>query len=295
MVDVSVIIVNYNTWQLTVDCVKSVYSKTTGVTFEIIVVDNFYTDDSVFNIKQKCPSINLIESQENLGFGKGNNLAAIKAKGKYLFFLNSDTILLNDAISILKTFMDSQPDIGICGGNLYDNNLNPNHSYLRIFPSILNDFDLATRRLFSRTFISNMQFNNTSQPLDVAYITGADMMIPTELFNKISGFDPDFFLYYEETELTYRIKRLGYRVVNVPAAKIVHLEGKSSSYSDVKMRIMQESRLMFFSKCYSKFYCTIATFNYIILNIISIFICSIFNRNEARRLIRKLQVFRKLL
>jgi GT2 family glycosyltransferase len=291
MVDVSIIIVNYNTWQLTVDCIKSIFSKTTGVTFEVIVVDNSSFDNSVYNIRTAFPSITIIESGENLGFGRANNLAALQAKGKYLFFLNSDTLLVNDAVSILKSYMDIHPNVAICGGNLYDKDMNPNHSYLRIFPSIFNDIDLATRRLISRIFIKNMQFNKSNVPLDVAYITGADMMIRKDLFENVSGFDSDFFLYYEETELTYRLKSKNYRVVNVPSAKIIHLEGKSSSISDNKMRIMQESRLMFFRKSYSMPYCTFASINYIILNVASIIVCSIFNRYEAKRLIRKIKIF----
>lgn len=291
MVDVSIIIVNYNTWQLTVDCIQSICDQTIEVTYEIIVVDNSSSDASVDNIKKHHPFVTLIESKKNLGFGRGNNLAAMQAKGKYLFFLNSDTLLVNDAISVLKNYMDSHSNVGICGGNLYDIHMNPKHSHLRVFPSIFNDYDLATRRLLSRVFISNMQFNNSGKPLEVAYITGADMMIARELFEQISGFDPDFFLYYEETELTYRVKKMGYKVVNVPASQIIHLEGKSSTVSESKMRIMQQSRLMFFSKCYSVFYCIVSNINYFVLNIISIMFYCIFNRSEAKRLFQKMKIF----
>lgn len=291
MVDVSVIIVNYNTCELTLDCIKSIYTKTLKTSVEIIVVDNASSDNSVSEIRSIYPEVILIESTQNLGFGKANNLAVLSAKGKYLFFLNSDTILVNDAISILKEYMENNPDVGICGGNLFDQEMNPNHSHLKVFPSVFNDVDLSTRRMISRIFIRNMQFNNSNTPIEVAYITGADMMIKKELFNEILGFDPDFFLYYEETDLTYRVKKMGYHVVNVPSSKIIHFEGKSSTISNFKMEVMQRSRLLFFSKSYSKLYCTIADVNYLLLNVLSICLCYIFNRSEAQRLIQKTKIF----
>lgn len=294
MIDVSIIIVNYNTWSLTIDCIRSIFDKTHGVSFEVIVVDNASSDASVVNIRNNFPNISLIESNENLGFGRANNLAALSASGKYLFFLNSDTVLLNDAITILKEYMDSHPLVGICGGNLFDGNMQPNHSHLRLFPSILNDVDMAAKRLFSKFLIKNMQFNSSELPIEVAYITGADMMISKDLFERISGFDPDFFLYYEETELSYRVNKLGYKIFNVPSSKIIHYEGKSASYSEYKVRIMQESRLLFFSKCYSRFYCTVANVNYLILNAAAICLCYLFNREEASRLINKTMIFLSL-
>ena len=295
MVDVSVIIVNYNTWELTVDCIKSIKERTHGVTYEIIVVDNASADASVTNIRKACPDITIIESNENIGFGRANNLAAQSADGKYLFFLNSDTLLVNDAISVLKNYMDFCPNVGICGGNLYDKDMNPNHSHLRIFPSILNDFDLATKRLFSRLLSRDMQFNYSDNPIEVAYVTGADMMIAKSLFDQISGFDSDFFLYYEETELTYRVHRLGYKIMNVPSSMIIHLEGKSSTVSAFKMYVMQKSRLLFFSKCYSKCYCIVANLNYLLLNVLSILFCAIFKQADAKRLLKKMKVFMGLL
>ena len=208
-----------------------------------------------------------------------------------MFFLNSDTILVNDAASILKCYLDSNPKVGICGGNLYDQNMQPNHSHLKVFPSIFNDIDLATKRFISKVLYKNMQFNHTEYPIEVAYITGADLMISNRLFNKLGGFDPDFFLYFEETELTYRVHKKGYKVVNVPFAKIIHLEGKSSNISLLKMQIMQKSRLLFFKKCYSRLYNIVASLNYLFLNLISVCICFLFNKQETERLVNKTRIF----
>lgn len=289
MIDVSIIIVNYNTCDLTLDCIKTIYEKTQGVSYEILVVDNASVDDSIVKIRNTYNNVILFESSENLGFGKANNLAALGAKGKYLFFLNSDTLLVNDAISVLKNYLDTNPNVGICGGNLYDQSMNPTHSHLKVFPSIFNDVDLATRRIISKIFCKNMQFNYTESPIEVAYITGADFMISSELYNKVGGFDPDFFLYFEETELTFRVCKLGFKVVNVPQSKIIHLEGRSSTYSPFKLKVMQQSKSLFFSKCYSKFYCIIAKVNYILINLGAVILCLVVNPKEGKRLLLKMK------
>ena len=116
---VSVITVNYNTRDYLDNCLRSLFARTKGVSFEVIVIDNASSDDSVRMVKDSYPSVTVIESDRNLGFGAANNRAFDEAKGKYIFFLNPDTVLLNDAVSILATYLDTTPSVALCGGNLY--------------------------------------------------------------------------------------------------------------------------------------------------------------------------------
>ena len=246
--DVSVIIVNYNTLELTKNTIESVFEKTKELKYEIILVDNASTDGSVDffenNYKNK---IIFIKNTENLGFGKANNRGIEIAKGKYVFLLNSDTLLINNAIKILFDFMEKTKECGICGGNLYTKELQPTHSFLRKFPSLL----LEIQEYIKKKEKIRNDFNYTNFEQEVAYITGADMFIRKEILEKSGYFDKDFFMYFEETELSYRIKRLGYKIVSVPQAKIIHLEGKSTIFKERKFTMYLESKYKFYYKLYS--------------------------------------------
>jgi GT2 family glycosyltransferase len=234
--DISVIIVNYHSAGMVIDCVNSIFDKTRGLSYEIIVVDNASGDGSVECLRETFGDrIKLIASPENLGFGKANNLGAAQASGKYLFLLNPDTILINDAIGILHDYMEANSNVGVAGGNLYSPEMTPTPSFCRVF----DDLDLEKKRaswgkLLGERILAKLhigvdkpmaEFNHSESPEKVAYIFGADMMLPRAIFEKAGGFDPDFFMYGEEEELTWRITELGYDVMSVPQAKIIHLEG----------------------------------------------------------------------
>jgi len=247
--DVSIIIVNYNTIKLIEDCIQSIYETTTEIDYEIIVVDNASVDGSQKKIKTKFKNIKLIELNKNIGFGCANNEGIKMASGKKIFFLNPDTILLNNTVKILSEFLDQNSDIGACGGNLYTKDLKPNFSYMPFFPTLLPELNLLTGNLIYKFFVGkNYQFNYTGKPIEVAYITGADMMITRECLSVTGTFDPDFFMYYEETELSLRIKKSGYKIYSVPDAKIIHFEGGSFSYSEDSQRFSLVSRSIFMKK-----------------------------------------------
>lgn len=242
MTDVSVIIVNYNTREMTSECIDSVFKKTTGVFFEVILVDNASTDDSK-EFFEKDGRIKYIYNEENLGFGKANNKGIEIASGRNVFFLNSDTILVNNAIKILSDYLDKNKDAGICGGNLYDMEMNPIHSYQMYYPSIKEELNELLNCIPTAIIKSDRsQFNNTGKPKEVAYITGADLMIKKNLVDEYGGFNPIFFMYFEETELCYRIKSAGYQIVSVPEAKIIHLCGKSTKKTSCNRMFLDSKR-----------------------------------------------------
>ncbi len=118
--DVSVIIVNYKTCELTLQCLRSLFKYTHGVKMEVIVVDNASQDDTPYSIRREFPQVRVVESQENLGFGKANNLGNTYAIGKYLFLLNSDTIVIHNIVRQFFEFMETHPEYILCGGNLLD-------------------------------------------------------------------------------------------------------------------------------------------------------------------------------
>jgi len=265
--DVSIIIVNYNTSELLKDCLLSLIEKTEGLTYEVIIVDNASVDDSIDMLRENFPNIVLIASKENLGFGKANNLGANYAKGKYLFLLNTDTLLINNAINILFKFMENNCDIGVCGGNLYHKDGQPNYSYSLRFPSL---FTIFFYRFHLTWLIPSMQenFNSTSQSKEVAIIIGADYFIRKNIYDRLGGFDPKYFMYIEDGDLSYRVKNImNSPLFSVPDAKIVHIQGKSSN-TDQKYFMEVQGYILYFNKFYSSSYVNA----YLLLEIFNCFI-----------------------
>lgn len=271
--DLSIIIVNYYTINLVIDCITSIKAHTNAerIKYEIIVVDNCSDKRLSDTIKPLFPNDNIvcIVLDKNLGFGKANNKGFEIAKGRYLFCLNPDTLLVNNAIEILFAFMESNPGVGACGANLFDMNMQPALSYRRLLPSFWWEFHVLTFHVFEKIiYAGNSEFNHTDKPMDVAYITGADLMMRKEVVDLTNGFLPDYFMYYEETDLCNRIKALGYRIVNVPQAKIQHLEGKSfactHSAEDIPKSILfsEEGRMIYYRKNVGRLHTVIANYIY---------------------------------
>ena len=185
---------------------------------------------------------------DNIGFGVANNEGFKVARGRNIFFLNPDTVLLNNAVEILSDYLDKHEKIGAVGANLYTPEMGANRSFELIMPSIAEELDMLFS--FSRVVRgSSSFFNNTDTPKKVAFIIGADLMIRREVLEKIGGFDKRFFMDYEETELQYRLAKSGFQIYNVPSAKIIHLEGGSFGVEISERRIStyEKSRLIYFS------------------------------------------------
>lgn len=268
--DVSVIIVNYHSTDMVIDCIHSILEETTGILYEIIVVDNASEDGIETRMEHEFgEQVHVILSNENLGFGKANNLGAEQAKGKYLFLLNPDTILVNNAIGILFDYLEKHVDVGVAGGNLFTPDLQETPSYCLTFDSPEMEKRMAGWKnlIFSKvkdklqrytgkrsTDLFCDKFNHTEKPLKVAYIFGADMMLPKTVFDKVGGFDPDFFMYAEEEELSWRITESGYRIMNIPQAKIIHLEGatvkSTNAFSERQFRMRMDGTFIYHKKCF---------------------------------------------
>lgn len=260
--DVSVIIVNYNTQQLTQQCLDSIFAKTSELEFEVILVDNGSTDGSreLFSTDER---ITYIYSEENLGFGKANNLGAQNAQGKYLFFLNSDTYLVNNAIYLLWMQMEeasqdmSSGMVACAGCMLTDEDGQVIHSYAK-FPTMCESFrkDILHPILWKLRVIpqihttSNYAVNEAEESyFDVDYVTGADLMVRKEVADHVGLFDPDFFMYFEETEMQHRYMKAGFRRIICHTPQIVHLEGKSGGKSSPeKSTIVLKSEMLYYKK-----------------------------------------------
>jgi GT2 family glycosyltransferase len=257
--DVSIIIINYNTKNLTLKCLESVFRETVGLEIEVILVDNHSTDGSQKAIKDCFPEVILLENSENIGFGRANNAGCHLAKGKYLFLLNSDTKLLNNAIKYFYDFAEQQEreTLGCLGGILMDEMQKTTHSsgpfpkqreilWRTIFGYITNSY---WKKLHRREI---SVYKTMGQVLNVDYVTGADLFVPTALFHAYHGFDPGFFMYYEETDLQKRMHQDGYRNRIIKGPEIIHLlEGSAAKNNNMAKRIIQTDSMFFYFKKYS--------------------------------------------
>lgn len=257
--DVSIIIVNYNTCNLTLQCLKSVFEQIRNVLFEVIVVDNASSDNTINSIKEYFPAVKIIESSVNLGFGKANNLGANYSKGKYLFLLNSDTILEYDIVSRFYDFMESNLSIAACGARLINADGKETISHGK-FPSLLQEFsDLGFKKYYPKFYQKKLSLGQTSKEGTIRntdYISGADIFIRRGIFNSLNGFDKDYFMYYEETDLFYRMRKKGLKSCLLPQYSLIHLEGGSFTNNGINVRRLKmflTSKILFYRKNYSWF------------------------------------------
>ena len=255
--DVSVIIVNYNTKELTQSCIDSVFEKTEGIDYEVILVDNGSTDGSKEHF-EKDPRIQYIYSEVNLGYGMANNLGYQHCCGRYLFLLNSDTLILNNAIKEFYDGMESRTnEIACMGCILKGGNGQRTHSYGN-YPTLGNE--MMRRVPLLRKYKKGMVgFDPTpisfidQHCFEVEYVIGADLFVRKDVVDKYGLFDPDFFLYYEETEMQYRYRKQKLISCIIDTPSIIHF-GKGSQ----KGRINRWNKNEFpgLMTCYKKMYGT---------------------------------------
>lgn len=255
MIDVSIIIVNYNTPELTENCINSIISQTQGICYEIIIIDNASTDNSNL-ILSADRRINFIQSPKNGGFGYGNNLGMKIAKGNYFMLLNSDTLLQNNAILEFYKFAIAHGDKFIYGCYMQDNMGNYANSF-HFFPA----FTILQ-------FLKRLIFKPDQTPdytnKKVECICGADMFFSRKAYEDCGGFDENIFLYGEEGELQYRLKQHGYNCFIINTPHIIHLEGSSMSESSKKQKIKWNSHFYVLKKHMNFFTYIIARLYYFI-------------------------------
>ena len=244
MVDVSIILVNYNTCKLTCNAIQSIYNFTKELQIEVILVDNNSKDDSVVVIKNKFPKVRIIENKQNIGFGRANNKGIKIAKGKYLFLLNTDAYLKNNAIEILCNFMekDENKNVSVAGAKL----LTPDFSF-NVSAGNFPNFKLFIKGSFWKLFYSKQYYSNAYRrkipstsitPFIVDYVSGADFFVRKSIIDEVGGFDKRFFMYGEDTELSYRIKKNFPKMESmiVPEAEIIHISQGSSNEDNQSKR-----------------------------------------------------------
>ncbi|WP_281671328.1 glycosyltransferase family 2 protein [Rikenella microfusus] len=263
MIRTGIVIVSYNTCDLLRDCLRSVFAQTDRQKeggFRVVVVDNGSEDGSAQMVRREFPETLCVEAEENLGFGRANNLGverleALYGRAEYLFFLNPDTVLLNDAVGILAGFLDRRPEAAAAGGNLYGaDGVSPAQSFSPVHGLGWELTGLMPEGFKRLVWPAGTWFNYGTEPRRVGYVSGADLMVRREALDGKPAFDPDFFMYYEDMELCVRLRRDGWGVWSVPQARIVHLAGQSCAVSKRKFRMLSEAKYIYYGKVRGRFY-----------------------------------------
>lgn len=254
--DLSVIIVSYNVKFFLEQCLCSVQKAIAGMEAEVIVVDNHSTDGSIEYLQPSFPKVQFIASKENLGFGKANNLALKIAKGKYILFLNPDTIVPEDCFKKCISFFESNKDCGALGIKMIDGTGIFLAESKRSFPSPITSFYKLSglsslfpkSAIFNRYALGNLDEN---QNHEVDVICGAFMMLTKEAADKTNGFDEAFFMYGEDVDLSYRIQQLGLKNYYFSETTIIHFKGESAGQQSLKHnKMFYEAMLVFVKKHY---------------------------------------------
>ena len=258
-IDVSIIVVSYNTREMTLECLRSIVAETTQVEYEVLFIDNCSTDgsfDAVHDEFGDDSRFHLVLADENLGFAGANNVLAESAKGKYLLLLNPDTVVLDRAIEELLEFAEENPKNGIWGGRTVfaDGSLNPTSCWgpFTVWSEFCGSFGL--RAMLPESLIFNPRSYGRWQRdsiREVGIVTGCFFLMRIEDWNALGGFDPEFFMYGEEADLCMRGIRRGMRPIVTPNATIIHHGGASEPIQVDKMVRLHDANVRLFRRHFS--------------------------------------------
>lgn len=243
----TVIVVSYNTRDLTLAALRTLFSTTRDTPMHVIVLDNASEDGSADAVARDFPQVELIRSNENLGFARANNVAAARARSDWLLLLNPDTECHDGAVDNLVAFARTQPGAGIWGGRTVfrDGRLNIASCWARITPWSLFCSAVGLTAVFPRSALFDPEAmggwqRDTVREVDI--VVGCFLLIRRDLWNRLGGFDLRYFMYGEEADLCLRARRLGYRPMITPAAQIMHLVGAASAGRTDKRLLVAKAR-----------------------------------------------------
>lgn len=240
--DLSIVIVNWNGLGVLKDCLGSIHGMEHLTRFEVIVVDNDSSDESVAMVRREFPQVRLVCNSRNLGFAAGNNRGFAVAQGRHVLLLNSDTLLLPGALDAPLEYLNANPDVGVLGCRVEF----PDRSFQTSCYRFTDPLVLFMVRLLPLGSVASERLNygrywgrQFAEPTDVDCVAGCFIMVRSEIINSLGGLDEDFFMYGEDEEWCARIKRGGWRVVYFPGATIIHIHRFSSRQARRALRVIE--------------------------------------------------------
>lgn len=233
-IDLSVCIVTYRARDFLRDCLHSLYENTDGLRLEVIVADNGSNDGTVEMLRREFPEVSLIENESNLGFTRPSNQCLRLSRGQYALLLNPDTLILPQALNRLVAFMESHPEVGICGPKVLNKDFTLQKSCRRgeSRPWAVISYFTGLAALFPHSrFFSEYQMTymdeNTAHP--VAGVAGSCMLIRREVIEQIGYLDERYFAYQEDADYCFRARQAGWQIYYVPEAQVIHYGGQGGS------------------------------------------------------------------
>lgn len=260
---VSIVIVNFNAGKLISACIESIIQETIIEKYEIIVVDNDSSDESVEAIKKKFPFVKIIETGVNLGFAAGNNIGFNVAKGDFILVLNPDTLIIDKAIDKAVAYLSNHPEVGILGCKVLSKTGERLPTLMRFFTltGILINTLIPIRIMCKSRYLGRSHYPDIDYSIehDVDVVVGCFMMLPQGIIHEIGGFDEDFFMFVEDVEWCWRIVQAGKKVRYYPESTIIHYGGGcSSSLAYRKVLFIAKGTLIFFKKTQGPFIAMLA-------------------------------------
>lgn len=254
MFDLSIIIVSWNTEKLVKDCLESIKKNTNNISYEIFVVDNNSSDNTVNMIETEFSDVKLIANKSNNGFAKANNQAIKISSGKYIILLNPDTIVKENSLNTMVNYLEKNSDVGIVGCKLLNIDGTLQESCRR-FPDIETYTNILlkvhslfpNKNCFKRYFMKDMDYEKINE---VDQVMGAALMYRKEVLGEKSFLDEDYWIWFEEVDFCYNVKKRGYKIVYIPTAQIIHYKAQSfNQLMKVKQqRVFNKSLLLYFQK-----------------------------------------------
>jgi GT2 family glycosyltransferase len=276
-VDLSIIIVNWNSVDYLRKCLNSIYKNVKDINQEIIVVDNASYDGCAEIMEKEFKKVKFIQCSANIGFARANNLAFEKSLGKVLLFLNPDTEVIDNAIQTMYSFLLQNRDAAIVGCKLLNTDYSMQMNCILPLPNLMNEvLDIGIlKTMFYKRKIFGIQslFEHNDQPQRVGVINGACIMIKREIFEKIDKFSTSYFMYSEDVDLAYKVKKSGYYSYFLPMVSIVHHGGKSTiskKNAFFSALLLRESRWLFFKRTKGAIYAQIYRIIFIAVSLIRI-------------------------
>lgn len=253
---------------------NSIYRQPIQLIYEIIVVDNGSFDGCDRILRNEFPGVIFVQIKKNIGFGKANNVGFQHSSGRNLLFLNPDTEIIGSALYTMYHYLEQMPDAGVAGCTLLNSDQSIQRCCVLKFPTILNqilDIEyLKVKFPYLKYWGINPLLSNKGIPKEVEVVSGACLMVKRNLFEKIDKFTPEYFMYAEEIDICYKVKKAGYKVYYISVAQVVHYGGGSSKKhdNDLGVVLMRESIFKFFKMRKGKLSATCYRFSMLIASII---------------------------
>jgi hypothetical protein len=262
--DVSIIVVNWNTKELLLGCLKSIYDTVVSLKSEVIVVDNGSHDGSGEAVKERFPQVKLIQNRENNGFARANNQALAVASGRYILLLNSDAILTDSSLKAIISFMDKTPGASVAACQYINRDGSKQNSFDN-FPTLATELlnKNLLKILFPKKYPSKKK--EYHEPIEVDSVIGACMTVRAEAITQVGMLDEDYFFFIEETDWCFRMQQAGWKIYHLPDIKVYHLQGKS------KERNPSKAWIEYYRSSYTFFKKHRSAFSYYTLRILRVF------------------------